>query len=163
MARRQWVVHPNRFAIDSDEPGHNGHYRVVQPAQRPPTAERNRESTCIAAVTLPKYLAHLANTPSGVATFGGYDWWFPVGAARAFFIRHIDDAAPPPPFGFRRDKRYWWWDTTETPHSLIDDPDIAGEHVHRYLSHLFPDSPAIELTDLRDHRQHSDLHRTCSW
>lgn len=138
MTRTDWTVHPNRF--QSGDAGSNGRYRPVTTI-RPKVST----STCLARVTLPRRLSHLADS-DGSVTFGGQDWWFVVGAARTFARSHVD-ADVPPPFGFTRAGKWWWWDTTTTEESILEGPD-AIDYVREYLKVLFPKF-AITVTDGR--------------
>ncbi|AGB27214.1 hypothetical protein Mycsm_07117 (plasmid) [Mycobacterium sp. JS623] len=140
MAAKQWVVHPNRSQIGADEPGRNGHYRPAQRRRRPVT-----ESTCTARVVLPRRLRPLAD-PDGSLTFGGQDWWFVVGSARAF-ARAYTNIEVPPPFGFKDRGRWWWWDDTTTEVSILEGPEAIG-YVEEYLKRLFP-RRSITLVDRR--------------
>lgn len=130
MTSSEWIVHPNRSALGSDEPGRNGHYRSVS---RPRPAVST--SKCLVRVKLPRALSHLADA-DGSVTFGGLDWWFVVGAARAFSRSHIDVEIPPP-FGFKDRGQWWWWDDTTTEESILDTPQ-AIDYVREYLDRLFP-------------------------
>lgn len=140
MTRTEWIVHPNRSETGPDEPGRNGHYRPVT-RPRPPMSI----SKCLARVTLPHSMSHLADD-DGSITFGGPDWWFVVGAARTFARTHIDPDVLPP-FGFQRSGQWWWWDSTTTEGSILDGPD-AIRYVREYLDRLYP-SFSITVTDNR--------------
>lgn len=134
-----WIVHPNRFEIGRDAPGRNGHFRTVK---RRPTITK---STCIARVTLPRNLSHLADE-DGTVTFAGLDWWFVVGAARTFARDyHVGKALAP--FGFKRHGTWWWWDDTMSDESILDAPE-AADHVREYMMALFP-SATVDLADQR--------------
>lgn len=137
--RDEWIVHPNRFAIGVDEPGRNGHFRSVRKA-RPPATE-----PCLARVELPPALSGQADV-DGTVTFGGYDWWFVVGAARMFARTHVNPDVPPP-FGFKRFGKWLWWDGTTTDRSILDGPE-GIEHVREYLTRLLPGF-SVTLTDNR--------------
>lgn len=140
MEHTEWIVHPNRFELGPDEPGRNGHFRTVSKAPPRPAVE-----PCLARVELPPQVSHLADS-DGTVTFGGYDWWFVVGAARTFARTHIDPDVLPP-FGFKRSGQWWWWDNTTTEESIIEGPD-GIEHVREYLARLLP---GFSIT-LIDHR-----------
>jgi hypothetical protein len=127
----EWIVHPNRSALGPDKASRNGHYRTVS---RAPAASVS-VSTCLARVTLPRTLSHLADT-DGSVTFGGLDWWFVVGAARTFSREQIGGEVPPP-FGFKNRGAWRWWDNTTSDESVLDAPD-AIDHVGEYLDRLFP-------------------------
>jgi hypothetical protein len=136
----EWIVHPNRFELGPDKPGRNGHVRSVS---RPRPAAS--VSTCRARVTLPGKLSHLGDA-DGSVTFGGLDWWFVVGAARAFAREHIAGDILPP-FGFQDSGRWWWWDDTTSEDSILDTPEAIG-YVREYLNRLFP-SLSVALSDTR--------------
>ncbi|SIG33048.1 hypothetical protein [Mycobacteroides abscessus] len=137
---REWVVHPNRSEIGPDKPGRNGHFRSVsRPRNRPTT------SKCLVRVDLPRSLSHLAD-PDGSVTFGGDDWWFPVGAAHTFARCHTDVELPNP-FGFKDRGRWFWWDGAVTDESRIGGPDEA-RYVKDFFERLFPGMP-ITLIDKR--------------
>lgn len=137
---REWVVHPNRSEIGPDEPGRNGHFRSVsQPRRRPTT------SKCLVRVELPRNLSQHAD-PDGSVTFGGDDWWFPVGAAHTFARVHTD-VEMPNPFGFKHRGLWHWWDGTTTDESRLGGPE-EKRHVEEFFERLFPGMP-ITLTDLR--------------
>lgn len=140
MATTEWTVHPNRTEIGPDEPGRNGHFRVLQEAQRLP------EETCLARVVLPAELAHAADNRDGSATFAGNDWAFVVGAVHSFARQYIEGTVLPP-FGFRTKGVWHWWDGTTTAHCITEGPDAAA-HVRRYIAEQIPGA-TIELSDLR--------------
>jgi hypothetical protein len=139
MTRTDWIVHPNRSEIGSDEPGQNGHYRSVA-RPRTPAIE-----PCLARVELPRRLSGLADS-DGTVTFGGNDWWFVVGAARTFARTHVSHDVPGP-FGFKRGGQWRWWDDTTTEESILDGKD-AIEYVRDYLGRLLPNL-SITVTDAR--------------
>lgn len=139
MTRTEWIVHPNRSDIGSDEPGQNGQFRSLT---RPRTAATE---PCLARVKLPRRLSGVADA-DGTVTFGGNDWWFVVGAARTFAREHVDPDVPPP-FGFKRNGRWLWWDNTTTEESILDGSD-AIDYLREYLDRLFPNM-TITVTDQR--------------
>ncbi len=140
MTSSEWIVHPNRSELGSDKPGRNGHYRSVS-RPRPAVSV----SKCLARVKLPRTLSHLADA-DGSVTFGGLDWWFVVGAARAFARSHIDVEIPPP-FGFKDRGQWWWWDDTTSEESILDTPE-AIDYVREYLNRLFP-GLSLTVSDTR--------------
>lgn len=137
----EFVVHPNRFEVNSDQPGHNGHYRVLERAPR-----RTSGGRCMARVVLPESMRHFGDS-DGSVTFGGSSWRFVVSAARSFAEDFSSDPVPAP-FGFRDQGRWWWWDGSSTDYSILDTLD-AQSHVRAYLEELFPGGGGIELADLR--------------
>lgn len=143
MNNREWVVHPNRSEVGPDEPGRNGHFRSVSRPRRPSAASSTQK--CLAQVKLPRALSHLA-AADGSVTFGGYDWWFVVGAAHTFARLHTEVEVPPP-FGFKDRGQWWWWDGTTSDESILEGPDAAG-YVEEFLDRLFP-GMAITVTDGR--------------
>lgn len=143
---REWVVHPNRSEIGPDEPGRNGHFRVVR---RPPPTAAESAGKCRVRVELPPSMSHLADT-DGWVTFGGTDnWSFAVGAAWVFARAHID-VEMPRPYGFKDRGKWHWWDGTTTP--AADDSRLYGPDAHVYVreffERLFPGMP-ITLIDKR--------------
>jgi hypothetical protein len=140
MTRTEWTVHPNRFDAGGDDESRNGRFRSVT-TLRPQVSV----STCLARVTLPRRLSHLAD-PDGSVTFGGKDWWFVVGAARTFARSHITPDVPPP-FGFTRAGKWWWWDNTSSEESILDGRE-AIDYVREYLAALFPQL-TVTVTDSR--------------
>jgi hypothetical protein len=143
MNDREWVVHPNRSELGPDEPGRNGHFRSVSRPRRPTAGSTAKK--CLARVTLPRNLSHLADA-DGSKTFGGYDWSFVVGAAHTFARLHTDVQVPPP-FGFKDRGQWWWWDGTTSEESILDGSDAAG-YVEEFLDRLFP-GMSITVTDGR--------------
>ncbi|MFV8227369.1 hypothetical protein [Mycolicibacterium fortuitum] len=139
----EWVVHPNRSALGTDEPGRNGHYRPDKPRRRPPAV--STANKCVARVKLPRKLSDLAD-PDGTVTFGGYDWFFVAGAAHTFARVHTDTEIPPP-FGFKTRGKWWWWDGTTTDDSILDGPDAIA-YIEEYFALLFP-GLATTVTDNR--------------
>jgi len=133
--KREWIVHPNRSEIGEDKPGRSGHYRAV--SQPRPTATE----PFVARVELSSKLSHLVDH-DGTVTFGGFDWWFVVGAARTFARAHTDVDVPPP-FGFKRNALWHWWDGSTSTESIVDGPD-AIKHIRRYLLRVFP-SATVEF------------------
>lgn len=144
--RREWVVHPNRSEPGPDEPGRNGHFRIVR--LPPPTAAKS-VGTCRVRVELPHNMSRLADT-DGWATFGGTDtWWSAVCEARMFARKHTD-VDMPRPYGFKYRGKWHWWDGTTTPAgdaARLYGPD-AHVHVREFVERLFP-GWAITVTDLR--------------
>lgn len=140
MARAEWIVHPNRSEVGADEPGRNGHFRAVPARQRTSVVE-----PCRATVKLPRRLATLGDG-DGTVTFGGYDWWFVVGAGRTFSRTHISSDVVAP-FGFQRSGKWWWWDDTTTGESILDGPD-GIDYVREYFEVLFP-GLSVTVTDHR--------------
>lgn len=138
--KREWTVHPNRSEAGPDEPGRNGHFRSVS---RPPY--KPEAGMCFVRVELPTHLSHFAE-PDGSLTFGGYDWWFPLGAAHTFARLHTDVEVPNP-FGYSHRKRWYWWDGSVTEESRLDQPDET-RHVREFFELLFPGLP-MTLIDLR--------------
>ncbi len=137
---REWVVHANRSEMGLDEPGRTGHFRAVsRPRTRPTT------SKCLVRVDLPRDLSHLADA-DGSVTFGGDDWWFPVGAAHTFARCHTN-VKMPNPFGFKHDWRWFWWDGDVTDESRVGGPDET-RYVEKFFERLFPGMP-ITLIDKR--------------
>lgn len=139
MKRKEFVVNPNRFELGPDAPGRNGHFRTISPAPA------SISEPCSAQVRLPRKLSELAD-PDGTVTFGGYDWWFVVGAARAFAHAHIGSDVLPP-FGFKDRGQWWWWDNTTTEESILEGPE-GIDYVREYLGLLFP-RLSITTTDNR--------------
>ncbi|PQP43860.1 hypothetical protein [Mycolicibacterium austroafricanum] len=133
--KREWVVHPNRSAVVDDEDPCSGRYRSIRrrglPAKEP----------FLARVELPSAISHVAD-PDGAITFGGYDWWFVVGAARTFARTHVNSDVPPP-FGFKRNGVWQWWDGSMSATSLLEQPN-GEQYVRPYLKRLFP-GRGIEL------------------
>ncbi|OBJ81210.1 hypothetical protein [Mycobacterium sp. 1245852.3] len=129
MTPTEWIVHPNRSEIGSDEPGRNGHYRSLTRPRKPAI------EPCLARVRLPRRLSDVADA-DGTITFGGNDWWFVVGAARSFARTHVDSNVPPP-FGFKRNGQWWWWDDTTSEESILEGPE-GIDYVREYLARLFP-------------------------
>ena len=57
MTRTEWIVHPNRSEIGSDEPGQNGHFRSVSRPRTPVHPNRawpesSCRAGCLASLTL---------------------------------------------------------------------------------------------------------------
>jgi hypothetical protein len=143
MSNREWMVHPNRSELGPDEPGRNGHFRSVSRPRRSNTVSTAKK--CVARVTLPRKLSHLADA-DGTVTFGGYDWLFVVGAAHTF-ARVYTDIEVPRPFGFTDRGQWYWWDGTTSDESILDGPD-AADYIKEYFGRLFP-GMAITVTDRR--------------
>lgn len=142
--KQQWVVHPNRSELGPDEPGRNGHFRVVRPAP----ARLRPHQTCRARIMLPQQWSHLTDS-GGAVTFADYDWRS-VGCQARIFAHHDQGIAwedLPPPLGFTIKGRWHWWDGTTTAASILEGAD-AAEQVRPFLARLFPGA-RIELTDLR--------------
>lgn len=137
----EFVVHPNRSELGPDQPGHNGHYRVVDRAPR-----RTSGGRCMARVSLPPPMRQFGDS-DGSVTFGGSNWRFVVAAARSF-AEDFSSAPVLPPFGFHDQGRWWWWDGSTSDSSILDTLD-AQTHVRAYLDGLFPDAGGIDLADLR--------------
>lgn len=127
--RREWIVNPNRSAIDADEVPQNGLYRSIRKKRLPAT------SPFLARVDLASHLSSFADA-DGTVTFGGNDWWFVVGAARTFARTHTDIVVPDP-FGFRRNGIWRWWDGSTSANSRLEQPN-GDQYVRRYLERLFP-------------------------
>lgn len=144
-ARRRFVrefrVHPNRSEIDTDLPGHNGHYRSVA---RAPSANADRPR-CVARVMLPPQMRHRGD-PDGSVTFRASTWRSVVAGARSV-AEDFGNSELLPPFGFKdraRGPGWFWWDGTRTEHNILETAD-AQAHVRRYLEGLFPGCGAIDL------------------
>lgn len=133
--KREWVVNPNRSAVDDDEDPRNGRYRSIRQRRLP------AKEPFLARVELPSSLSHVAD-PDGTMTFGGYDWWFVVGAARTFARVHTNVDVPAP-FGFKRKGKWIWWDGSTSAAPLIEQPG-GEQYVRLYLERLFP-GRGIEL------------------
>lgn len=133
--RHEWIVHPNRSAVDADEDLGNGQYRSIRKNRLPAT------SPFLARVELASYLSSVAD-PDGTITFGGNDWWFVVGAARTFARTHTNIDVPDP-FGFKRKGVWRWWDGSTSPDSRLEQPN-GDQYVRQYLERLFP-GQRIEL------------------
>lgn len=131
---------PEQVGGRPDEPGRNGHFRSVSRARNMPTT-----SKCLVRVELPRSLSHHAD-PDRSRTFGGDDWWFPVGAAHTFARCHTNVEIPNP-FGFKRGRRWFWWDGAITGESRLGGPDET-RYVKEFFERLFPGMP-ITLIDKR--------------
>ena len=143
--KRQWTVHPNRSELGPDEPGCNGHFRVVRPA---PDRLRPHQ-TCRARIVLPQQWSHLSDT-DGAVMFADADWRS-VGCQARIFAHHQQGIAwedLPPPLGFTIKGRWHWWDGTTTAASILEGADAAERTVRPFLERLFPGA-RIELADLR--------------
>lgn len=142
--KRQWVVHPNRSEPGPDEPGRNGHFRVVRSAP----ARLLPEQTCRARIVLPQQWSHLSD-PDGSVTFAAADWRS-VGCLARMFAHHQQGIAwedMTPPLGFTIKGRWHWFDGTTTAASILEGAD-AADRVRPFLELMFPGA-LIELTDLR--------------
>lgn len=143
---RDWTVHPNRSETGPDEPGRNGHFRVVR--LPPPTAAKSA-GMCLVRVELPRGMSHLADT-DGWVTFGDADTWQWAVSGAWKFARDHTDVEVPRPYGFKYRGKWHWWDGTTTPAgdaSRLFGPD-AHVHVREFVERLFP-GWAITVIDLR--------------
>ena len=146
VGKRLWVVHPSRSELGPDEPGRNGHHRVIRAAPK----RLRPHQTCRAQIALPPHQWSHLTDPDGVVMFADVDWRS-VGCQARIFAHHQQGIAwedLPPPLGFTIKGRWHWWDGTTTAASILEGSDAAERTVRPFLERLFPGA-RIELADLR--------------
>jgi hypothetical protein len=144
---RHFVVHPNRSALGPDEPGRNGHFRVVRPSAPP---RRLTRAACTARVRFPQPWHGYGAAADGSMVLTASKWHSVVAGARSIAVDYGAGEVLPP-FGFTdrsRGRGWFWWDGTRTEHSILEAED-AQSHVRRYLEDLFPTALSIELEERR--------------